>query len=283
MHLDPDERLEQLTELLNRLQNHVTLAEAGHLSARDDMAVILHQLVGIGGGYGMLNECLPLTGSDALKFPAWDIALPKELAAPSDPARRIPVIFVLRSPAHDEAVAVDLPTLLKEPCIFYSSNDGAAQEITWGQLIRLTRNKFGAHTDDSPPAWLSEIRFYPAAGADVVSYLLWAISRLILKVVTATLATTGLIFPFVSADNYFMGIDLKIAIVGWDGKTLDCTAHVGCAKWASGDKQAIVGARYDDTPFIFGILGDGRLSLVNGTKGLPLRSLYRHSWKTGKK
>jgi hypothetical protein len=54
---------------------------------------------------------------------------------------------------------------------------------------------------------------------------------------------------------------------------LDVRAQLACERWASGRRRAVLGGRFADRPFVFGIEGDGRLTLQQGEEGASLRDL----------
>ena len=62
---------------------------------------------------------------------------------------------------------------------------------SWEALIRKVRNKFGGHVDSKPPAWLQDLRYYPVAGTDAVTFLLWSIGEAVLSATTQLLHDEG--------------------------------------------------------------------------------------------
>jgi hypothetical protein len=160
---------------------------------------------------------------------------------------------------------------------------GPAANWSSRDLIKKVHNKFGSHVDRKPPRWLEELRYYPAGDADAVTYPLWRAAEDLATAVTGALLVEGCdVEPFEPRDQYLNGIDLPQAyVLGRPGIHLDVRAAVRCESWESGTRRAIVGARFGEEPFVFGVEGDGRLVLSAGAAGTPVADLARDFTQAG--
>ncbi len=262
--------IERATQTLDRLRRHVDAVREGDRTARDDLAVILHLLVGSGDGYGVIQAAVDFLGVGPPSISAWEADLPHEIDG-------TPVILGIRSTTDDEAAPLaPLAELLGQTCLRYAV-PGMEPEANWSweALIRKVRNKFGGHVDTKPPAWLQDLRYYPVADTDAVTFLLWSIGEAVLSATTQLLHDEGVeIDVFQPNDRYLDGVDMQQGYVIAESDTrLDVRAQLACERWVSDRRRAILGARFGDRPFIFGLEPDARLTLHLGEEGSSLRDL----------
>lgn len=79
---------------------------------------------------------------------------------------------------------------------------------------------------------------------------------------------------FQPEDRYLDGVDMQQGYVIAESDTrLDVRAQLACERWVSDRRRAILGARFGDRPFIFGLEPDARLTLHLGEEGSSLRDL----------
>lgn len=264
--------IERAVETLDRLRRHVGAVRQGERTARDDLAVVLHLLVGSGAGYGVIQDAVESLGVSSPSIGAWDVDIPAEIDGS-------PVILGIRSLSDDQtAPLLSLPDLLQQTCLRFAV-PGVAPEANWSweALIKKVRNKFGGHVDGKPPAWLQDLRYYPVADTDAVTFLLWSIGEAVLCATTRLLHDHGVdVDVFQPDDHYLDGIALQQGYVIAESDTkLDVRAQLSCERWASGRRRAILGARFNGRPFIFGLEGDARLTFQQGEPGSSLRGLER--------
>ena len=264
--------VERAVETLERLRRHVGAVRQGERTARDDLAVVLHLLIGTGDGYGVVQEAVEFLGISAPSIRVWAVDIPEEIDG-------YPVILGIRSLTDDQAAPLlPLADLLEESCLRFAV-PGVSPETNWSweALIRKLRNKFGGHVDRKPPAWLQDLRYYPVAGTDAVTFLLWSVGEAVLRATTRLLHDQGVDIDVYQPDDYYLdGIALRQAYFLAEPDTkLDVRVQLSCERWASGRRRPILGARFGDLPFIFGLEGDGRLALQLGEPGSSLRDLER--------
>lgn len=262
--------VERAVETLERLRRHVGAVRKGETTARDDLAVVLHLLVGSGAGYGVVEEAVNFLGVSFPSVAAWDDDIPEEINGN-------PVILGIRSLTDNEtAPMLSLPDFLGQSCLRFAV-PGMSPEANWSweAIIRKTRNKFGGHVDSKPPAWLQDLRYYPVAGTDAVTFLLWSVGEVVLGATTRLLHDHDVdISVFQPDDRYLDGIALQQGYVIAESDTkLDVRALLTCERWASGRRRPILGARFADRPFIFGLEGDGRQVFKMEAPGSSLREL----------
>lgn len=262
--------IEKAVDTLDRLRRHVEAVRQGETTARDDLAVVLHLLVGTGDGYGVIQSAVDYLDVAPPELPVWDTEIPPQIDDLS-------VTLGLRSARTDtDAPTSLLNDALQETCLRYAQ-PGVEPEATWSweALIRKVRNKFGGHVDDKPPGWLEGLRYYPVADTDVVTFLLWSIAELILARTTQCLHDHGAeVTVFQPEDKYLDGIEFQQGYVLQEGeRKLDVRAQLACEQWVSGRRRAILGGGFARRPFIFGLKADGRLSLQQGPEGSSLRDL----------
>jgi hypothetical protein len=273
--------VERLAVVLDRLRRHLTDARDGATTARDDLAVDLQLLVGEGDGYGTLQRTY-----DQLQLPTPTVtgwapdALPRTLNPDDANNRLVPLTLALRAScpsSHSDVRQVPVSTVLKQECVRFSvPGFQPAESWTWGQIIKKVRNKYGGHVDPSPPRWLDELRYYPAADSDAITLLLWSAGDTLLRSVTAHLRQLGVdIQPFTPPGRYLGGIDLTVIYVLQDSDPLDVRAELECEQWQAGFRRAIVGARFGNRPFIFGLEADGGLSISLGDENSSLRDFVK--------
>ena len=263
----------RLIENLGRLRDHAEAVRAGSPTARDDLATVLHVLVGGDGtadGYGLVQRALDEMNLDPPMMHGWASTVSEAIDGE-------PVLLALRG-SPETGTVMTLRDRLSEPCLRFAL-PGTEPAANWSSLdlIKRVRNKFGSHVDKKPPGWLEELRYYPAGDADAVTYLLWRAAEEVASAVVAALVAGGCdVEPFEPHDRYLNGIDLTQAyVLDRPGVHLDVRAQVQCESWTSGARRAIVGARFGDEPFVFGVEGDGRLALSMGAAGTPVADLAR--------
>ena len=250
--------VEQAVDTLDRLRRHLDAIRKGEATARDDLAVVLHLLVGAGDGYGVIQNAVDYLGVSPPDLAVWGTEVPIQIDG-------APVTLAIRSARHDEDAAVlSFPDALQEVCLRFAI-PGVAPEANWSweAVIRKVRNKFGGHLDGKPPVWLQDLRYYPVADTDAVTFLLWSIGEAILSATTHHLCDHGVdVVVFQPEDKYLNGISFEQGYVIQESETkLDVQAQLACERWASGRRRAVLGGRFADRPFIFGIEGDARLTL----------------------
>ena len=258
--------VERLVENLDRLREKVEAVRGLSPTARDDVATVLHALVGGDGrddGYGLVNRAFDGLGLGLPKVPSWDTDVPDEIDGK-------PVLLALRGSQAADGPVAPLPDHLQGTCLRFAV-PGIEPDAKWSylDLIKKVRNKFGSHVDKKPPHWLQDLRFYPAGDSDAVTFLLWRAAEITLASVADVLADAGIAAErYAPGDRYLDGIDLSEAyVLGHPDVHLDVRAELGCTTWASGNRRAIVGGMFGDTPFVFGLMGDARLSIALGPKG----------------
>lgn len=267
--MDAGPETARLLENLERLQTHVEAVRALSGTARDDIASVLHALVGGDGaddGYGLV-----MRGFDELGLPLPEVvSWGREI---DDQVEGQPVSLALRGSPGVGGPTVPLPDHLKETCVRFAVQ-GLEPSANWSylDLTKKVRNKFGSHVDRKPPKWLTELRFFPAGDSDAVTFLLWRAAETTLSTVTLALVNAGVdVERYQPVDSYLDGIDLQQALVlGRPGDHLDVRAHLACARWASGRRRAVVGGLFGEQAFVFGLEGDGRLALTVGQPGMSV-------------
>lgn len=267
----PVSEVPRLIENVERLREHVEAVRRGSPTARDDLAAALQIIVGGEGtsdGYALLNRALGELGLSQFLVPCWVEAVPETIDGE-------PVLLALRG-SPDDGALMTVQDRMAETCLRFAL-PGIEPVANWSfrDLIKKVRNKFGSHADKKPPRWLQELRYFPAGDADAITYLVWRAAEEVAAAVTAGLAAAGCdVEPFLPEDNYLNGVDLTAAyVLGRPGVHLDVRANLRCEHWAPGSRRALVGAMFGDEPFIFGLEGDGRLSLTTGSAGISVAEL----------
>jgi hypothetical protein len=271
--LDDVSDLVLLIENLGRLRTHVESVRIGSRTARDDLATVLHILVGGDGrddGYGLILRAFDQVDLGPPLATAWGYDV-------SDTIDGEPVLLALRG-TPIEGPTTTLGNRLSETCLRFAV-PGTEPAANWCflDLIKKVRNKFGSHVDRKPPKWLEELRFYPAGDTDAITYLLWRAAEEVLSSVTSALiASSHDVEPFQPTNRYLNGLDLTQAyVVGRLQEHLDVRAHLRCASWTSASRRAVIGGRFGESPFVFGLEADGRLVLTTGTNGSAVADLLR--------
>ena len=264
--------VERAVETLDRLRRHALAIRQQERTARDDLAVVLHLLVGTGEGYGVIKGALDELGVGHPSIHAWGANIPTEVDG-------LPLMFGIRA-VNDQPSSplLSLPDVLNEHCLRFAM-PGLQPEAnwSWAQLIREVRNKFGGHVDGQPPAWLQDLRYYPTADTDAVTFLLWSIGEAVLTVTTQLFADNGVkINRYVPTDNYLNGISFAEGqVLGVPNVTLDVRALLDCKNRASGSRRPILGAYFDSRPFILFLERDGSPRGEQGKPGESLRDFER--------
>lgn len=268
-----------LIDNLERLREHLEAVRSGSGTARDDLAAVLQIMVGGDGGndgYGLIHRATNELGLGPLLVEGWAEEVPESIDDE-------PVLLALRGSPRDGA-QIPLEDRMTETCLRFAL-PGIEPASNWSfrDLIKSVRNKFGSHADKRPPRWLQELRYFPAGDADAVTYLLWRAGEEVAATVSAGLAAVGCdVEPFLPDNSYLNGVDLTVAyVLGRPGSHLDVRAHVRCESWVPASRRAIVGAMFGDEPFIFGLEGDGRLSLTTGRAGSTVADLARQFRRAG--
>lgn len=263
--------LDRLLDSLDRLRAHVEAVRALSPTARDDIATVLHVLVGGDGGadgYGLVVRAFNELGLDMPEAAGRSADIPETIEGE-------PVLLGMRGTPTGER-AMPLLDHLDETCLRFAV-PGFEPMANWSYLdfVRKARNKFGSHVDKRPPKWLEELRFYPAGDADALTFLLWRAAEVTLTAVTDALVAAGVdAESYEPGDCYLNGIDLEQAyVLGRPGQPLDVRARVRCATWASGSRRPLVGALFDDEPFVFGLEADSRLTFTLGSRGQSVGEL----------
>lgn len=270
---DNEELIETVVDLLDRLARQVAAVRNGETTARDDLAAVLHMLVGTGDGFGLLDDTAELLGVPPPTVPSWPEAdLPSEMDG-------LPVAVALRAVVGDgRGVNRALSEFLGETCLRFLVPGGERYaDWSWRDLVMIVRHKFGSHADRNPPDWLSEVRFYLAADTDAVSFLMGSVGEAVLSSSTAWLYEHGVdVDVHAPGSRYLGGVDLIQAffLIEKDSR-LDVQAQVRFENLASGRRRPIVGGMFSEEPFIFGIDGDGHLAFMRGDKGTSLFDLDR--------
>lgn len=167
----------RLLENVERLREGVEMVRAGSQTARDQLATVLHVLVGGDGvtdGYGLLGRGLRELGLGDPEAESWGAPLPANVDGQ-------PVMLALRgSPEAGQRGA--LLDHLSEECLRFDI-PGIESSASWSYLdvVKKVRNKFASHVDRRPPRWLEELRFFPAGDADAVTFLLWRAAEVSLR------------------------------------------------------------------------------------------------------
>lgn len=270
LDLAPD--VESLVENLDRLRRHAEAVRDLSPTARDDLAGVLHLLVGGDGdsdGYGLLRRAFGSLGLDTPIVAAWGRDMEVELDGE-------PVILGLRAAPSAEGSPRPLPEHLDETCLRFAL-PGVEPEDNWtyADLIKKVRNKFASHVDRKPPRWLRELRYFPAGDSDVVTVLLLSIAETVLQATTTALFDAGIdVGVYELGDRYLNGIELNQAyVLGRPAVRLDVRAELRCETWASGRRRALVGGMFGAEPFVFGLEGDARLCMQFGAAGTSLSDL----------
>lgn len=258
--------VDRLHENLERLRAHVEAVRKLSSTARDDIATVLHALVGghgAGDGYGLVGRAFAELGLSMPSVPSWGTDIPDIMDGTA-------VVLALRGSPPNDGRTAPLLDHLGEGCLRFAE-PGIPPQATWSylELTKHVRNKFGSHVDQKPPRWLQELRFYPAGDSDVITLLLWRAAEVTLTSVSRSLIDAGVdIDPYEPQDRYLDGVAMDQAYVLCSPEgDLDVRAQIECPKWASGRRRLVVGALVDNAPFVFGLEGDARLAFRRGVAG----------------
>jgi len=267
--------VDRLVENLDRLRTHVESVRALSTTARDDLASVLHTIVGDGRGYQLAERAFSELHVDLPEVAMWG----KGIAAQKD---EFTVELGLRGSPAEAHLTGPLLEHLDETCLRFAV-PGVQPEANWSyrDLIKKVRNNFGSHADGSPPQWLTDLRVYPAGDSDAVTFLLWRAGEVTLRALTAALNTASVdIDMYEPEDDYLDGIHLIEAaiMVSPDLTTVDM--HMRPASW-KGRHPAIIGGQCSQGPVLAGLNSAGHPTLAQGEPGSSVEDLLERHRRQG--
>jgi hypothetical protein len=141
---EEETEMDRLRVVLDRLNRQLRDIKEGQLSARDDLAVSLHLLIGKGRGYGLVDRAFSGHGIPSPRIIAWND--PKiRTSIPSAKGSGVsskPMVLGIRSTCprgSQEGSAAPISDFLKQECLRYSANrDGDAELFSWSLLFAMS-------------------------------------------------------------------------------------------------------------------------------------------------
>jgi hypothetical protein len=272
--------LTSLPETVDRLGGLLDLAEGGSSAAKDDLSVVLNLLIGQGRGYGIIESELSALGVATPRFSAWKDPFVTTTTGISNGQEMSLILGVRAEPgADDSSFEASLDEMANQVIVWWAHAD-LPPAAAWSlrDLVRKSRNMYGAHVDDKPPRWLAELRYFPAGGADVMSHLFWSYGQAIHRVMVTHLRSLGYNVRTRDEVSYINGIEFRQGLIyqSTDGN-LDVRAQIRASDWKDSRRRAILGGLLGDRPFIFGLEPNSTLSMTLGELRQSVRTAYRNS------
>ena len=264
-------KLDELEVNLERLEHHLNAVTDGSLTARDDLASVLQILTHSGEGYDLINKALAEQNLPTFTMPAH---LNDAIVRTYDGKD---VILAVRSINSDSSVQLPISNLLDQEAVFHDNSTWTSESsLTWKQIIAKSRNQRGSHVDDNPVQWLEDLRIYPIANADVMTFLLWSFGEALLEAVTYHLASNVDRFMVYERRKALNGVEIQIAhLLAIPPSSINVGAEIMVTDEYDG-QRTIFGGVYNSTPFILGLNASRQLAVLRGNPGDNLEDLESH-------
>jgi hypothetical protein len=176
----------RLAATLGRLRTHLESIKNGSLGAEEDLSVVLHLLIGEGSGYSQVEQAFNQLNLPGPLLPVW----PESNLPLAEGGKQ--TILDIRTTAHERNRSASLNEFLAQKCLRYSpSANGDGLDWSWSKVVEVARHNYGAHGAARPTPLLNQIRYYPTAGADVLTLLLWSLGEMLLDVISNKLVESG--------------------------------------------------------------------------------------------
>jgi hypothetical protein len=267
--------INELLVNLERLESHLDAIEDGSLTARDDLASVLQILVHPGDGYDLIGKALKEIGAPDLPMPAFSKHKISKKYNCND------VHLAIRAVNITSSHTLNLNDMLKQEVIYHDSSVWkTSSSLNWSQIIAKSRNKHGSHVDDKSPAWLKDLRYYPAANADIMTLLLWSFGEALLGSITNHLASNGQgVMPYVTR-NSLNGISFQAGMLAAESATKITVAATMMATKEHVGNRTVLGGMYGNQAFILGLDNLRRPTAIIGQPNVPLEDI-EHQFITG--
>jgi hypothetical protein len=179
------------------------------------------------------------------------------------------------------SIPLPLSDMLDQEVIFHDNSVWPSKaSLNWKTIIAKSRNKYGSHVDLAPPQWLNDLRYYPAANADVITLLLLSFGEALLEAATYHLASNGQSVMLHKARTSLNGICFQQGVLVADSATkVTADAHIMLTEEYSG-QRTILGGVYADRAFILGLDASRRPVVAVGNPDEHLEDL-EHKFLTG--
>ncbi len=264
-------KLDELIVNLERLEAHLDAIFSGSLVARDDLASVLQILLHDGEGHDLINKAFDEQGLPQLSMAA------HQQPQINRSRNSQPVILAIRAVNSDASTPQPLDDVLNQEAIFHDNSVwSSSSSLTWKQVIAKSRNQYGSHIDDEPVRWLEDLRIYPVANADAMTFLLWSIGEALLGSLSAHLASNGADMLSYQRRKSLNGIEIQ------EGHVLSVpptSIQVGADLMITDEhrsQRTIFGGIYNSTPFLFGINKNRQVVALKGNQGDSLEDLESH-------
>jgi len=260
--------LDELEVNLERLEHHLDAVHDGSLTARDDLASVLQILTHDSEGYDLINRALSEQGVPTFTMPGhMNVAIERTRGGKD-------VILGVRSINSDPTIQIPFPDLLAQEAIFHDNSTWpSSSSLTWRQVIAKSRNQHGSHVDDSPVQWLEDLRIYPAANADVMTFLLWSFGEALLESLTHHLGTHLDRFMPYERRKSLNGIEIQSAhLLSVPPTSIEVGADLMITSEYDG-QRTVFGGLYNSIPFILGLNSSRQINVMRGNQGASLEDL----------
>lgn len=263
--------IDELEVNLERLEHHLDAVYSGSLIARDDLASVLQMLTHSGEGYALINKALAEQNLPMFNMPAHTNSA---IARTHDGKN---VILAVRSINSDPSIQMPFSDVLSQEAVFHDNSTWtSASSLTWAQIIAKSRNQHGAHVDNNPIQWLEDLRIYPIANADVMTFLLWSFGEALLEAITHHLASQINQFMLYERRKALNGVEIQLAhLLSVPPTSIEVGADVMVTDEYSG-QRTVFGGVYNSIPFVMGLMPSRQIAMLRGDTGQNLEDLESH-------
>ena len=178
--------IDELQTVLERLEHHLDDIHLGSLTARDDLASVLQLLVGDGTGYRLIARAFDELGLRELAMPAFSKTTIDRTFKSENTHLAVRAINIADNRKLPLSQMVEQEVILHDGTVW-----NIEKSINWKRIISNARNNLGSHIGESQPAWLNDIKYYPASNADIITLLLMSFGEALLESITSQLGSSG--------------------------------------------------------------------------------------------
>jgi hypothetical protein len=261
-------KLEDLQHNLERLQEVLERVKEGSLTAKDDLAGTLNILLSPNKGFDLIKKAFNENGLQQVELPGF---LEKEVEKERDGHS---FVLSIRTANLENEHLIPLDSFLEQECVYHDGSEWTTKkEMTWMDIVKKSRNKFGSHVDDQPPKWLTTLRYYPAANADVMTLLLWSLGETLLDSLTRHLIANGIDIDPYERSTSLSGIEFQKSEFIKLGGTQYSAGALILVNEETGTKRTILGGILSNKPFILGLNARMQVELIIGSLDQSLEEL----------
>lgn len=264
-------KFDELIENLERLETHLDAVYSGSLVVKDDLSSVLQILTHQGEGYDLINRAF----IEQTVPPLYMTSHPQNQITRTRDNNA--VILAIRAINNDDSNQKPIENVLAQEAVFHDNSIWPhTSSLTWKQVIAKSRNQHGSHVDDNPVQWLENLRIYPIANADVITFLLWSFGEALLEAITKHLNSNGHHVQVHKRRKALNGIEIQEShLVAVPPTSIFVGADIMLKSEHAG-QRTIFGGVYNFIPFILGINPSRQIVFLWGKKDDNLEDLESH-------